>query len=110
MMARRCTHRKYYAQFVNAEVKKLVKSAIPQFLRSTDPHFNDIPLPLWDQLTDVTRKTIDIKLWKAADSPTQPEGTYLWSLCCNVCILKEAARQLLEDCKVTNKPQLKTNL
>lgn len=93
---RKCSHREYYAQFVNERVKKLLSPLKPMILRSTDPHLNDIPLPLWDRLTDATRDSIDRKLWKAAEAPKLPEGSYSWSLCANTCILKEAAKQIQE--------------
>jgi len=43
-------HREYYSQFVTELVKKCVQNTIPigRLMSSTDPHFNDIPIKLWD--------------------------------------------------------------
>lgn len=88
----KCTHRQYYAQFVNAITKSRVANwfGVEQIKEAlqTDEHLNNIPLAKWDgfvtckQLINVSQKM------KAA-------GDYL-TLAGGVCIAKEAAKQLAE--------------
>lgn len=82
-----CSHREYYAQFVDSEIKGRVRFLLPQIEASEDEHLNDIPLKVWDNIsadyTGVGRKL------KEADDYLTKAG---W-----VCIVKEAARQLVED-------------
>lgn len=81
-------HRRYYGQFVNASTKYRVLSNIglDRLKASTDPHFNDIPLELWDKLTP--RLAGSSEFSKAGDFYTLGNG---------VCLAKEAARQILEQ-------------
>ncbi len=84
----RCTHREYYGQFVTEEVKREVARSIgiDKLKASRDQHFNDVPLSHWDNLSHSNKSLLSI-----------PEnGTRFYSLCGGVCILKEAARQLVE--------------
>ncbi len=76
-MDKKCSHRKYYAQFVTQGTRELVALQIGRvrILESTCDHFNDIPLKLWDSMQG----------WMSASSL----GTA-------VCILKEAAQQIRE--------------
>ncbi len=85
-----CTHREYYGQFVNAGTKARVLSGIglEALKKSTDPHFNDIPLHKWDRL--VPKCPGSAGFAKAGDYYTLADG---------VSLLKEAARQILEDCQ-----------
>lgn len=82
-------HRFYYSQFVTPEIKGVVKCTIglKKLLKSTDPHLNDIPIKLWDNmyLPNVNAKMKEL-------------GDYL-TLAGKVCILKEAARQIIEENK-----------
>jgi hypothetical protein len=80
-----CTHRQYYAQFVTDGVKAMVARAISiqVLVASTDPHLNDIQLSRWDRLATGVR---------ADDN----------SLASRVCVLKEAARQLIEETNGTH--------
>lgn len=94
---KQCSHREYYAQFVTEEVKRLVHRFHKAIVKSEDPHFNDIPLQDWDRLSDTTRLSINKEIWRAAESPSLPKNSYPWSLCANVCILKEAAQQIRES-------------
>lgn len=82
-------HREYYAQYVNKAAPALVRSRIgeKELEASTDPHFNDIPLLQWDRLVCWLPKAVVDKL--------HANGDWL-SLGTGVCILKEAARQILE--------------
>jgi len=78
-------HREYYAQYVTDAIVSHVGTAIGQkLLRSTDEHFNDIPLRRWDDIGWGMRP--DFKAYGDSDS-----------LAGRVCIVKEAARQWLEQ-------------
>ena len=95
-MTDKCTHAEYYGQLVTQGMKEHVARAIPQGLaRSTDPHFNDIPLATWDRIGSVYR-LLGPEFEKLGD---------FMSSAGLVCVLKEAARQVKEESRVTN-PQL----
>lgn len=81
-------HRAYYSQFVNQRTIDAVVRAIgaDKLLASTDPHFNDIPLPEWDNL--VRYLPLAASLRAAGDYLTLGGG---------VCIAKEAALQYVES-------------
>ena len=83
-----CTHRQYYGQFVNAGTKARVLSGIglAELKKSNDPYFNDIPLYKWDGLVANCPGSADFS--KAGDYYTLAGGVFL---------LKEAARQILDD-------------
>jgi hypothetical protein len=83
-------HRKYYAQFVTPEVKALVQRSIgvTALCASKDPHLNDILLGRWDALVTRLPHIVVAKLKECGDYLTLGNG---------VCILKEAARQLIEE-------------
>jgi hypothetical protein len=80
-------HRAYYSQFVNPSIKETVKNTvgIDALLKSNDPHLNDIPLKIWDNMMT---SGVNDKMLKLGD--------YL-TLAGKVCVLKEAARQLIEE-------------
>ena len=80
-------HRRYFGQFVTDGTKSRVLSAIglDRLKSSTDPHFNDIPLRIWDQLTPQLPGSAGFS--KAGDYYTPANG---------VCLAKEAARQIIE--------------
>lgn len=84
---RECSHREYYAQFVTDRSKRIVQSCIgiEKLKNSTDEYFNDIPLKTWDVLPIAYNR-------QAMESC----GDYL-TLAGHVCIMKEAARQVLEE-------------
>lgn len=85
-MNRQCSHRQYYSQFVGENTKRVVKVAFGERLKqSTDEHFNDIRLDEWDRLP----QAYDVKLVKTYN--------YNLALSDHVCIMKEAARQILEE-------------
>lgn len=86
-MSDKCTHEEYYGQLVTQRMKEHIVRAIPQGLaRSTDPHFNDIPLSTWDRLSAV----YDLgEQFKALGDYRTRAGI--------VCALKEAARQVKES-------------
>lgn len=89
-MQNRCTHREYYVQFVSDGICNLVRLHIGEerIKSSTDPHFNDIPLRLWDSLDYSMRAMCASKLREA--------GSAGMSLFDTVCIAKEAAQQIRE--------------
>lgn len=84
---RECSLTAYYSQFVTDATKRVVKSYIGlrKLKNSTDEHFNDIPLQTWDSLPIAYNR-------QAMESC----GDYL-TLAGHVCIMKEAARQILEE-------------
>ena len=84
------THRDYYGQFVTPEAKAIVTASIPveRLIASTDRHFNDIPLQKWDRMP--APRSLNEKMKRCGD--------YL-TLAGKVCILKEAAQQIVEDTK-----------
>lgn len=86
-MSDKCTHRQYYGQFVNADTISLVARAFgnDRLLASKDEHFNDIPLALWDALVP-----------HAPGSAKFKEAGDFYTLAGGVCMLKEAARQIVE--------------
>lgn len=86
---RTAVHRSYFAQYVNDAVKGLVLRYIGLEVvrRSKDPHLNDIPLHRWDLLVR--------KLPRVVVDQLKANGDFL-SLGTGVCILKEAARLLVE--------------
>lgn len=80
-------HRAYYAQLVDDRTIARVLSVVgaEKLLASTDEHFNDIPMRLWDAAGShlpMARKFGDL-----GDYPT---------LAGLVCVVKEAARQWVE--------------
>lgn len=82
-------HRRYFAQFVTPGVKAAVARhiSIARIAASKDPHYNDIPLREWDAV--YTAWPFEVaSLMKEAGEYLTPAGA--------VCILKEAARQLVE--------------
>ena len=95
-----CTHHEYYSQFVTPGVISLVKTHIGEqkLLTSTDPHFNDILLAKWDRLSEWTRSYINTKQWATCENPSLvAEGKYPWSLSSNCCILKAAAKMIVDE-------------
>lgn len=87
----KATHREYYAQFVTEQIRDLVRHGvgIERIKKSTDKHFNDIPLHIWDCLASNNRYALAIS--------KSENGQKDFSLGSSVCILKEAARQIKEN-------------
>lgn len=85
-----CTHSEYYGQFVTNSIKSLVKQQFGiQVLRdsyASDEHLNNIPLVKWDVIAPLV----------TSGGKMKDCGDYL-TLSGQVCILKEAARQLIEE-------------
>lgn len=86
---RQCTHEQYYGQFVTERILNIVsvrfpiKTLVEEYHK--DEHFNTIPMHIWDALTGLFSCTY----------PMLEVGDYS-TLAGKVCILKEAARQLVE--------------
>jgi hypothetical protein len=82
-------HREYYSQYVTQHVRDLVTRTftVSVLLDSKDPHLNDIPLKRWDVLVNYLHKTTAEQLKSNGEWLTLGNG---------VCILKEAARQVIE--------------
>jgi hypothetical protein len=87
----KCTHREYFAQFVNTNVLSLVENTFGRaHLKraiATDEHLNNIPLSKWDSLVPRLGTYIANQLQMVGDWLTLGSG---------VCILKEAAKQITE--------------
>lgn len=85
--ARGAIFRAYYAQFVTPRAVVAVKQCIglERLKSSTDKHLNDIPLELWDKLSYAAFSSPNIGLAGEWKTPATA-----------VCILKEAARQIVE--------------
>lgn len=84
-----CTHNEYYAQFVNEPILDCVKGRIgvENIKKSTNKHFNDIPLRKWDDIIGIT--TTQQKLMKELGES--------YTIAVGVCILKAAARIIKES-------------
>lgn len=88
-MSGKCSHREYYAQYVDEDVRSSVMMVmgidklIHAYRQNDD--FYSIPLPHWDALGWAFRFHTIMK--SRGDYPT---------LAGKVCILKEAARQIVE--------------
>lgn len=95
---KRISHNDYYSQFINPSVIDYVARLIgrERIIKSNDKYFNDIPLGLWDGLTDI-KNIIDREKFKQVNNVTYGEEhkhKFLWSLSNQVCIAKQAARMI----------------
>lgn len=81
----KCSHSDYHGQAVTERIIKIVVSIIGKdnILRSTDEHFNDIPLRSWEAFHGVLRNNC------LQDN----------SIAASVCIAKEAARRFKRNPK-----------
>lgn len=89
----KCTHREYYAQFVTEYTINTVVSTFGikrlQAALAKDEYLNTIALERWDMVGyAINSYMLDKKLREAGDYPT---------LAGLVCIVKEAARQAIEQ-------------
>ncbi len=83
------SHRAFWSQFVTPYVKVLALDFGLERLREAlenGAHLNSIPLREWDR---IRLPPCSVKLLKEA-------GEH-YTLCGQVCVLKEAARQIVED-------------
>ena len=96
-----CTHREYWAQFVTRGMKNMVQSRfdMQRLARSQNEYFNDVTrVQDWDCMKDVTFRMLDLKVWREIHYPEYTDPRSIgWSLSDNICLLKEAARQLVEE-------------
>lgn len=93
-------HRAYYAQMVTDQHKRSIIQlfGLDRLLTCTDPHLNDIPLRCWDNLAN-SIKVSNLKQYGENNS-----------LSSKVCILKEAAKQIIEKHILANTmPPLESN-
>jgi hypothetical protein len=87
-LAKECSHRDYYSQFVTSHIKTRVQAVIglERLKASTDKNLNDIELQTWDRLGPAGTR----EQWDAAQDFASMAGL--------VCIYKEAAKQIIESC------------
>lgn len=90
-----CTHEQYYAQFVTNAIRSLVYNwfGIDQLKEAykVDINFNSIPLAKWDSfLHSIGKHPYNLGV------SMKEVGDYL-TLAGQVCIVKEAARQLVNQ-------------
>lgn len=87
---KKCSHKEYYDQFVNVEILSYIKAALGDRIRkSTDPHFNDIPIGTWDCRVETIHLLVSKDLIR--------ETGQGWSLSSGVSIAKAAARRIRDD-------------
>jgi len=91
-------HRRYYSQFVNDAVTGWVVTAIGEdrILKSTNPHFTDIPSHEWGALEPILRVLCKQRLINLGDE---------WFVEKAICVAKEAARQMREAPSTEGRPQ-----
>ncbi len=97
-------HRRYWAQFVTQGALEIVRKTIglDRLRASTDPYLNDIELAVWDRMAGGSGRANqgDSKVYHVPNympySKIKEAGEG-YSLGTGVCILKEAARQLIEE-------------
>jgi hypothetical protein len=87
-MAGTASHCAYYAQFVTPAHFARLRRYADRIKSSTDPHFNDIPLAVWDALAVPVPAETAATMRQCGDYPT---------LAGAVCTLKEAARQMRDS-------------
>lgn len=97
-MAGEVDHNEYYGQFVTEATIDLVKSRIglDRLLKSTDRHFNDIPLNEWDSAAKSLLASHPT--WgpvKESNASTTRGGVGTVSLADKICVLKATARHLV---------------
>lgn len=64
----------------------------PGHLNSTDEHFNDVPLNLWDRRGSLVRSRLTAYFYTTPES-----GPIVWSLSESVCTLKAYAKHLRRE-------------
>lgn len=98
---KQCTHREFWAQFVTNGMREMVRQRITleRLQRSSNEYFNDVTkLQDWDCMKDATFRMLDMKKWRELQYPEYIGLTSVgWSLSDNICILKEAARQIVDE-------------
>ena len=99
-------HRAYYAQFVTASARELVKRTVGMdaLLASQDAFMNDIPLAVWDRMAGGSGRAGqgDSRVYhipRHVPMGLIREAGEGYSLSTGVCIVKEAARQLVDEAR-----------
>ena len=89
-MAKKSTYEEYYEQFVTEGTKQrvLFHISLKELLASKDKHLNDIDLKRWDNIG------IGNEVARTVCEANESSG---YSLSDQVCINKEAARQLIAE-------------
>jgi hypothetical protein len=93
-MRRRCSHEEYYGQYVNNSIRMSARNLVCQYKVTRlqyekDPHLNFIPLGRWECVILGSNRPLVAK-------SLQDRGDFL-SPAVEICIAKEAARQVLEE-------------
>lgn len=85
-------HHAYWLQFATPRTFALVENVIgkERIKASTDPHFNDIPLAIWDRCDIIS--TANKAALVAADGCGGKK--FRWSMSSNVCIAKACAKEI----------------
>jgi hypothetical protein len=82
-------------------MKSMVASRIPleRLQRSQNEYFNDVTrLDEWDMMRGSTFHMLNLVKWREINYPEYTDPRSIgWSMSDNTCILKEAARQLVEE-------------
>jgi hypothetical protein len=102
-------HRQYFGQFVNDQIKEFILTRFSKSDLATalyqDKHFNSIPLKYWDELAGYGRNmTIDewnrnqgrSAFTRLVDFTLLKKVGEGWCLSTATCIMKEAAKQIVE--------------
>lgn len=91
---KKCTHREYYSQFVTHQIRDIARFSFgvqrlkEEFLK--DENLNGIPLGFWDRATNGF----------SCNKAMMEHGDYS-TISGKVCVLKEAARQIIEGDIIT---------
>lgn len=93
-MQHRVTHRQYYAEIARLAGIKFEPnhSVVVRAKRSTDEHYNDIPLLVWDRLGYLARAGLTRAFKECEDC---------YSMAGACCAMKEAVRQAVERQETT---------
>lgn len=93
-MEEKASYEQYYGQFVSEGLKHLVTQVFgKEALKgayAADEHLNNIPLQRWDMLVSYVQNNPEIR------QQLKDCGDF-YSLAGGVCILKEAAREVIQE-------------
>ena len=90
-----CTHREFYSQFVTDSMKQSISAyfGIEKLKKAFEEnkHFNSLKLESWDSLAfSCCQHNYTVK-------EALKEAKHSYSLSTGVCIMKEAAKQIIEE-------------
>ena len=85
-------HTYYYGLAEEAGITTLPQHLTKLAKESKDPHFNDVPLALWDRQAELQKGQV-------AGANRRINGQAVWSLCDGVCLLKAVAHKLFRQTK-----------